>query len=90
MNSTTTRDLDTLCHPTSQHMHMLPPLPCLQNKLLICKFLDRLPGGWFSDAVTCLKLCREADADVVNMSFGDVPLNYIGRKLIRQREEIRF
>jgi hypothetical protein len=39
------------------HRHTLTAPP-LQVDLLICKFMGRLPGAYFSDAVLCMKLCR--------------------------------
>lgn len=49
-----------------------PPLPWLQVKLLICRFLWDNEDGNMSDAATCMGLCRDEGAMIAVGSWGGV------------------
>ena len=56
-------------------MPPLPPFPPLhtrQVKLVVCRFIWSDGSGYISDAITCLKLCRDEGALITSNSWGGI------------------
>ncbi len=84
------KDLPPLPHPqlptrcrkaTPTTLTSLCPL---QTKVLICRYSARLVdeatgarGGWLTDLYTCMGLCQGAQADIVNIAFGDMSKKFL-------------